>query len=515
MGANDDITVPWGLAGVRGDLRRRSPVYFRDWIDGFHAKVAAASGFLFFACLAPAVAFGALMSGLTGGAMGAVEMIVATSACGVIYAVFAGQPLTILGGTGPLLVFTGLLYGTCKQYDLPFLPTYAWVGLWTAVFVVALGLSGASRLIHHLTRFTDEIFAALISIIFVYQAIASVLHAFPASHIPDDTALFGLVLALGTYSVARALSRFRKTPYLRGPIREGLADFGPALAVVGMVAARGLLPTVALPHLDVPETFATTSGRPWLVPVFDAPNWVRWASAAPAALVAVLVFLDQNVTVRIVQSPQNGLTKGSAYHWDLILVGVLLGVCSLFGLPWLVAATVRSVNHVRALTKTPTNAPGDRAAPPAASAGVVENRISPLVVHALIGISLLVTSWLRLVPMAVLYGLFLYMGVASMRGNQFFERLRLWLTDPALFPSTHYVRRVPPRVIHGFTVVQVVCLGVLWFVKSSAIGILFPVFIALLVPVRALLARFIAPAHIAALDADEAPSDVEDEFAGP
>ncbi|NOU29144.1 MAG: hypothetical protein HOO96_14675 [Polyangiaceae bacterium] len=157
------------------------------------------------------------MSGLTGGAMGAVEMIVATSACGVIYAVFAGQPLTIRGGTGPLLVFTGLLYGTCKQYELPFLPTYAWVGLWTALFVVALGLSGASRLIHRLTRLTDEIFAALISIIFVYQAVASVLHAFPTSHIPDDTALFGLVLALGTYTVARALSRFRKTPYLRPP----------------------------------------------------------------------------------------------------------------------------------------------------------------------------------------------------------------------------------------------------------------------------------------------------------
>lgn len=149
--------------------------------------------------------------------MGAVEMIVATSACGVIYAVFAGQPLTIRGGTGPLLVFTGLLYGTCKQYELPFLPTYAWVGLWTALFVVALGLSGASRLIHRLTRLTDEIFAALISIIFVYQAVASVLHAFPTSHIPDDTALFGLVLALGTYTVARALSRFRKTPYLRPP----------------------------------------------------------------------------------------------------------------------------------------------------------------------------------------------------------------------------------------------------------------------------------------------------------
>ena len=44
---NEETTTGWGLAGVRGDLRRRSRVYLRDWTDGLHAKVAAATGFLF------------------------------------------------------------------------------------------------------------------------------------------------------------------------------------------------------------------------------------------------------------------------------------------------------------------------------------------------------------------------------------------------------------------------------------------------------------------------------------
>lgn len=505
----DEGLMAHGLAGVRGDVRRRWRCYASDWKDGLHPKVGAASGFLFFACLAPAIAFGGLMSVLTSGEIGAIEMIVATAACGVVYAVFAGQPLTILGGTGPLLVFTGILYDACGRFGLPFLPTYAWVGLWTAAFVILLGLTGASRLVGRLTRFTDETFAALISLIFIVQAVTNVLKAFPAPHIPDDAALFGLVLAVGTYVVARSLSRLRHRPYLRRHVREVLADFGPALAVIVMVFVRRLLPTVTIAPLAVPSTFATTSGRAWLVPLGGVPAWVAIGSAVPALFVAVLVFMDQNVTVRIVQNPENKLARGSAYHWDLVVVGLLVGACSCFGLPWLVAATVRSVNHVRALAVT--DGDGERAR----ITHVIENRVSPFVVHALIGVALLLTGLLREIPMPVLYGLFLYMGITSIRGNQFFERLRLWLTDPALFPPIHYVRRVPTGVIHKFTIVQAACLLLLWIVKSSAIGILFPLFIALLVPVRAMLARFIAPDHLAALDAEEVPSDVEDEFVGP
>jgi hypothetical protein len=281
---------------------------------------------------------------------------------------------------------------------------------------------------------------------------------------------------------------------------------GRLVAVVAMVFARRLLPDVQLPALDVPTSFTTTSGRPWLVSLGGVPGWVPWASAGPALLVTVLVFLDQNVTVRIVNSPQNGLKKGPAYHLDLLVCGVLIGVSSIFGLPWLVAATVRSINHVRALSLH------DREG---RIVGAVENRVSPLLVHALIGLSLLAIPILRQIPMSALYGLFLYMGVTSMTGNQLFERLRLWITDPKLYPDVHYVRRVPLRVIHAFTAVQALCLAGLWVVKTSAIGILFPLFVGALVPVRSLLARFFSPDDLEALDREEAPEDVEEEHGGP
>ncbi len=53
--------------------------------------------FLFFACLAPAVGFGGLFALATNNAIGTVEMVSSTAACGVLYALFSAQPLTIIG----------------------------------------------------------------------------------------------------------------------------------------------------------------------------------------------------------------------------------------------------------------------------------------------------------------------------------------------------------------------------------------------------------------------------------
>ena len=81
--------------------------------------------------------------------------------------------------------------------------------------------------------------------------------------------------------------------------------------------------------------------------------------------------------------------------------------------------------------------------------------------------------------------------------------------DPSRYPATYYLRAVPVRVVHKFTLIQVVCLGVLWVVKTSSMGILFPLFIGLLVPVRMLLPRFFRGEHLALLDAEEEPAQEE------
>ncbi len=496
--------------GLMADIRRRAAVYASDFRDGMHRKCVSSSLFLFFALLTPAVTFGGVMAVQTGGQIGAVEMIVATAFCGIIYALFAGQPLIFLGGTGPLLVMTYILYQLCEDFGVPFLPGYAWVGIWSAIFILILAVTDASCLMRYFTRFTDEIFVVLISFIFIYEAIHWLVRVFQNSAESGqyDKPLFSLLLTLGTFFIATNLSRMRRSRLLRSNFREFLSDFGPTIAVLMMTLVTLWLRGIPLDALDVPSTFGTTNNRSWLVPFWEVPLWVPFAAIGPAFLVTVLIYLDQNITARLVNSPDHRLKKGVAYHLDLAIVGLLTGICSVLGLPWLVAATVRSLNHVRSLATMeevvkPDGYKHERVLQ------VRENRVTGLVTALLIGGTLFLLPWLHFIPLAILYGLFLYMGVVSLVANQFFERLSLWLIDPALYPTTHYTRRVPISVIHKFTLLQMICLAVLWLVKVSVLGLLFPLFIALLIPVRLLAGRIFSENDLAALDAEEEPEEEE------
>jgi hypothetical protein len=73
---------------------------------------------------------------------------------------------------------------------------------------------------------------------------------------------------------------------------------------------------------------------------------------------------------------------------------------------------------------------------------VKEQRLSALVVSILVGLSVLMSPLLKRVPMSVLFGVFLYMGVASIDGIQFFDRIKLLFMPAKHHPQASYVRRV-------------------------------------------------------------------------
>ena len=325
------------------------------------------------------------------------------------------------------------------------------------------------------------------------------------AHGSMDKALLALVLALGTFYIAMSLARFRRSHYLFPWMREALADFGPSLALGCMIAVAWWIGSAET--LDTLQVSSVGGRESWMVDLGAVPLWVKLGSALPALLASVLVYLSQNITARLVNSPQNKLEKGESYHLDLAVLGVMIGGCSLVGWPWMVAATVRSLAHVRALADVEEVATS-RGVSREQIIHVRENRVTGIVIHLLIGLTLLALPLLEYVPMAALYGIFLFMGVTSLRGVQFMERLTLWIMDSAMYPVNHYTRRVPIRTMHLFTLVQLICLAVLCFLNvsdSELLRIVFPVFIALLVPFRAILGRFFDDKHLAFLDADEEP----------
>ena len=84
---------------------------------------------LYFIVITNIVIFGALTDKATNGAIGTIESIVASSMCGTLFALLAGQPLAILCQIGPMLLFDKILYGLCQQHGFDFLSFRLQTGL--------------------------------------------------------------------------------------------------------------------------------------------------------------------------------------------------------------------------------------------------------------------------------------------------------------------------------------------------------------------------------------------------
>lgn len=489
--AADPLFEPLGT-GIKRDFSTRLPLYLSDITDGLNLQCLATVMFLFFACLAPAVGFGGLFSLATNGAMGTMEMVSSTAACGVIYALTAAQPLTIIGSTGPVLAFVACLVQLAKILSIPFLPLYAWTGLWTAAILFVSSMTSASNLVKYLTRFTDEIFSVLISAIFVVEAVSDISATFSSPASTLAKALLTLALATVTYSTSTLLKGLRNSVFFNKTARDTLSNFAPSIGVItASLLAKWVRIThgaaiAGLPALSLPATFASTSGRPWMIPLLELPVWARWASFIPALMATVLLFLDQNITVRVVNNPRYKMTKGrrlgnvlDGMHADLLIISILTALQSLIGFPWLVAATVRSISHVRALS-TFDEKTGE-------ITGSIEQRVTGTVIHALIGACVLMPApraLLTQVPLPVLMGLFLYLGMSALPGNEMWERITGLFKDKSIAPKQPWTNKVPTKIVNFFTMVQVACLGAMFYVKSSSFGVLFPIIIAMLAPLR-------------------------------
>ena len=164
------------------------------------------------------------------------------------------------------------------------------------------------------------------------------------------------------------------------------------------------------------------------------PNNIKLISALAAPACAILLYMDQNITTRLVNNSA-GLKKPAAYHLDMFWLSIITAITSVCGLPWICASTVHSITHVKSLSDTAK----DPATGVEKVTNVTETRWTPLVLNLLIGLSIVcLKPVLAQIPMCVLSGLFFYLGLAAMRGNEFLERVDMTLiTDPEQMPKSH------------------------------------------------------------------------------
>ncbi|XP_052473928.1 sodium bicarbonate cotransporter 3 isoform X4 [Carassius gibelio] len=541
------------FGGLVLDVKRKAPFYWSDVRDALSLQCLASILFLYCACMSPVITFGGLLGEATKNNISAIESLFGASLTGVAFSLFSGQPLTILGSTGPVLVFEKILFKFCSDYGLSYLPLRTSIGLWTAFLCIVLVATDASSLVCYITRFTEEAFAALICLIFIYEALEKLFQlgemfpfnmhdnldnltfntcqCSPPSNItekmvqawnqsdfnpetinwseldvPDckklhgefvgpacghngpyipDVLFWSVILFFTTFFLSSFLKQFKTKRYFPTKVRSSISDFAVFLTILIMVLVDYLV-GVPSPKLHVPDTFEPTSkSRGWLIsPLGDNPTWTLFAAAIPALLCTILIFMDQQITAVIINRKEHKLKKGCGYHLDLLVVAVMLGVCSVMGLPWFVAATVLSISHVNSLkVESECSAPGEQPK----FLGILEQRVTGLMIFVLMGLSVFMTSILKFIPMPVLYGVFLYMGVSSLKGIQFFDRIKLFGMPAKHQPDLIYLRYVPLWKVHIFTIVQLTCLVLLWVIKASAAAVVFPMMVLALVFVRKLL----------------------------
>ncbi|XP_039308126.1 electroneutral sodium bicarbonate exchanger 1 isoform X5 [Solenopsis invicta] len=526
------------FGGLINDFKRKAPFYLSDFKEALALQCVASFIFLYFACLSPIITFGGLLSEATGKNMAAMESLVSGFVCGIGYGFFSGQPLTILGSTGPVLVFETIVYEFCKQVDWSYMSFRFWIGTWISLILMILVALDASACVCYITRFTEENFATLIAFIFIYKAIENVMSigkkyplntyssdtmdydcwckppnvSLPSSYdnmnwttldktacenyngtmvgddcsVPQyvpDVFLMSIILFMGTFLLSVELKDFKNALFFPSKVRQVVSDFAVIIAIFSMSTLDHFV-GIPTPKLEVPTEFKPTlEGRGWIIWPFQRnPWWSAIGACLPALLGTILIFMDQQITAVIVNRKENKLKKGCGYHLDLFILAILIEICSVMGLPWFVAATVLSINHVNSLKlESECAAPGEKPH----FLGVREQRVTHILIFLMIGCSVLLTPMLRNIPMPVLFGVFLYMGAASLKGLQFFDRILIMLMPVKYQPDYMFLRQVPLKRVHMFTAIQLTCLACLWLIKSfSHTSILFPLMLVVMIGIR-------------------------------
>ncbi|XP_069351606.1 solute carrier family 4 member 11 isoform X3 [Eulemur rufifrons] len=519
--------VPFGK-GIREDVARRFPLYPLDFTDGIMGKNKALGKhitttlFLYFACLLPTIAFGSLNDENTDGAI--------------------------------------VIRVICDDYGLDFNSFYAWTGLWNSFFLALYAFFNLSLLMSLFKRSTEEIIALFISITFVLDAVkgtAKIFSKYYYGHHVDDyhtkrasspvsleglstslnaslhtalntsllasptelgtggsleamhsgraTAVLSLLIMLGTLWLGYTLYQFKKSPYLHPRVREVLSDCALPISVL----AFSLISSYGFREIEMSKFRYNPSKSLFEMAQIHSLSLQAIISAMGLGfLLSMLFFIEQNLVAALVNAPENRLVKGTAYHWDLLLLAIINTGLSLFGLPWIHAAYPHSPLHVRALALVEECVENGHIYETIVN--VKETRLTSLGASILVGLSLLLLPTpLQWIPKPVLYGLFLYIALTSLDDNQLFQRVALLLKEQTAYPPTHYVRRVPQRKIHYFTGLQVLQLLLLCAFGMSSLPymkMIFPLIMIAMIPIRyLLLPRIIEAKYLDVMDAEHGP----------
>lgn len=511
----DQTKYPFG--GVTKDFKGRTNCYKQDWVGGFRSgiRILAPTMFIFFASALPVIAFGVQLSRDTDGQLSVLETLASTSICGIIHSIFGGQPMLIVGVAEPTVIMYSYLYHFANGLEALgsrlFLAWAGWVCFWTACMLFFLAFFNACNIITRFTRIAGELFGMLITVLFLQEAFKGIMSEFTIPKGENHNqpkyqfeglytnGLLGIIFSLGVLSTSLKSRRARAWRYGTGWFRTLIADYGVPLSVLVWTALSYAVPkdvASGVPRrLSSPVPWQSEPLHNWTVAkdMMLVPPLYIFAAILPALMVSGLYFFDHSIASQMAQQKEFNLKHPSAYHYDIFVLGVLVLICGLLGIPPSNGVLPQSPMHTKSLavlkrqlirkkmvetakesiqlqasnseiygkmqevfiemdksnsTRTVANELKELKEAVMSSGElngefdpekhidahlpvrVNEQRVTNLCQSLLVGGCLGAIPLIRKIPTSVLWGYFAYMAIDSLPGNQFWERILLLFITP-------------------------------------------------------------------------------------
>lgn len=492
------------------DVKRRAPFYWSDWVDAWDYRVVPATVYMYFANILPALAFSLDMFTKTKMSYGVNEVLLASVLGSVVFAVFAAQPLVIVGVTGPITVFNYTVYDIITPTGANYFSFMALVGLWSLLMHWFLAITNACNALKYVTRFSCDIFGFYVAFIYLQKGIQVL-----SRQGSGDAFYLSIVVSLLVTVVGYLCGVVGTSPMFQLYVRVFIKDYGTPLTVVfftGFVHI-GKMRNVELNVLPTSRAFFPTTDRGWFIDFWHIRVSDVFIAIPFAILLTILFYFDHNVSSLIAQGTEFPLRKPAGFHWDIFLLGLTTGVAGLLGIPFPNGLIPQAPFHTDSLCVTkvvadPNEDGANKGHVTTKVDHVVEQRVSNLAQGLLtlgtMSGPLLVV--LHLIPQGVLAGLFFVMGIQALEGNGITLKILFLCKDHTLTPASEPLKRIRRRLaIWVFVAIQLIGFGATFAITQTIAAVGFPIIILLLIPFRTFaLPKWFTDEELRLLDAPTA-----------
>ena len=173
------------------------------------------------------------------------------------------------------------------------------------------------------------------------------------------------------------------------------------------------------------------------------------------------------------------LKKPAAYHLDILVLAFVNLFLGFLDLPLVCASKMHTFHHIHAMS-IHTFEFDEEGEPKSISLNVTETRVTGLISHILLGVSLFWSEIMNL-PSAIFAGLLAYMGVVTLLDSQIFAHLFSILWKPGNLPPGHWLRNVKRWKVLVLNLLQIACIVAIYYIEHSILGFLYPMFVIVVI----------------------------------